>query len=58
MTTTEDEKKRKRSADLERAATLFTAAIASAVAAQGMYVFFNEALGMPVPLLVLCFSFI
>lgn len=58
MTTIEDEDKRKRGAAIERAATLFTAAIASAVAAQGMYVFFNEALGMPVPLLVLCFSFI
>ncbi|WP_433603712.1 hypothetical protein ACQPXH_33170 (plasmid) [Nocardia sp. CA-135953] len=58
MTTIEDEKKRKRGADLERAATLFTAAIASAVAAQGMFVFFSEALGMPTPLLVLCFSFI
>ncbi|PPI89039.1 hypothetical protein [Nocardia nova] len=56
--TEEDEKKRKRSAALERGATLFTAAIASAVAAQGMYVFFSQALGMPTPLLVMCFSFI
>lgn len=56
--TPEDEKKRKRSAALERGATLFTAAIASAVAAQGMYVFFSQALGMPTPLLVMCFSFI
>lgn len=58
MDITEDENKRRRSAALERGATLFTAAIASAVAAQGMYVFFNQALGMPTPLLVLCFSFI
>ncbi|MEU4345443.1 hypothetical protein AB0H00_30030 [Nocardia sp. NPDC023852] len=56
MLTTEDEEKRGVTA--ERAATLFTAAIASAVAAQGMFVFFSEALGMPTPLLVLCFSFI
>lgn len=56
--TAEDENKRRRSAALERGATLFTAAIASAVAAQGMYVFFSQALGMPTPLLVMCFSFI
>ncbi|WP_280393465.1 hypothetical protein [Nocardia wallacei] len=58
MTTTEDETKRKRGAALERAATLLTAAIASAVAAQGMYVFFAEATRMPTPLLLLCFAFI
>ncbi|WP_181724187.1 hypothetical protein [Nocardia gipuzkoensis] len=57
-TTTTEDKKKGGGVTAERAATLFTAAIASAVAAQGMFVFFSEALGMPTPLLVLCFSFI
>ncbi|WP_280406773.1 hypothetical protein [Nocardia carnea] len=42
----------------ERAVTLFTAGIASIVAAQGMYVMFSQALEMPVPLQLLCFAFI
>ncbi|MGV9639303.1 hypothetical protein ACWDO0_34515 [Nocardia rhamnosiphila] len=42
----------------ERGVTLFTAGIASIVAAQGMYVMFSESLEMPVPLQLLCFAFI
>lgn len=42
----------------ERGVTLFTAGIASIVAAQGMYVMFSESLQMPVPLQLLCFAFI
>ncbi|MFI5501151.1 hypothetical protein ACIA5E_19000 [Nocardia asteroides] len=55
MTTTEKEERR---AKAERAVTLFTAGIASVVAAQGMYVMFSESLNMPVPLTLLCFAFI
>ncbi|MBF6284499.1 hypothetical protein REK76_29380 (plasmid) [Nocardia farcinica] len=58
VTITEDAKKKRRGERLERGATLVTAAIASAVAAQGMYVFFHDELHMPGPLLVMCFSFI
>lgn len=63
MTTTAAEelaekKKQKRAAAIERGATLVTAAIASAVAAQGMYVFFHDKLHMPGVLLVMSFSFI
>ncbi|MGV9752667.1 hypothetical protein [Nocardia farcinica] len=42
----------------ERAVTLFTAGIASVVAAQGMYVMFSESLHMHPALQALCFAFI
>ncbi len=42
----------------ERAVTLFTAGIASIVAAQGMYVMFSESLHMHPALQALCFAFI
>ena len=58
MTTTEQEKKEERRAKTERGVTLFTAGIASVVAAQGMYVMFSESLNMPLPLTLLCFAFI
>ncbi|MFI7531645.1 hypothetical protein [Nocardia salmonicida] len=58
MTTTEQTQKEERRAKTERAVTLFTAGIASVVAAQGMYVMFSESLNMPLPLTLLCFAFI
>ncbi|MFG2447560.1 hypothetical protein ACGFQG_32240 [Nocardia fluminea] len=57
----EQEKHRKKEevrAQRERAVTLFTAGIASVVAAQGMYVMFSESLGMAPWLTFICFAFI
>uniref|UniRef100_UPI002455843B hypothetical protein n=1 Tax=Nocardia farcinica TaxID=37329 RepID=UPI002455843B len=50
--------KDQRSAKIERSVTLFTAGIASVVAAQGMYVMFSESLHMHPALQALCFAFI
>ncbi|WP_280476100.1 hypothetical protein [Nocardia farcinica] len=50
--------KDQRSAKIERSVTLFTAGIASIVAAQGMYVMFSESLHMHPALQALCFAFI
>ncbi|MFI2561898.1 hypothetical protein [Nocardia farcinica] len=50
--------KDQRSAKIERGVTLFTAGIASVVAAQGMYVMFSESLHMHPALQALCFAFI
>ncbi|MGV9823374.1 hypothetical protein [Nocardia xishanensis] len=50
--------KEERSAKIERGVTLFTAGIASVVAAQGMYVMFSESLHMHPALQALCFAFI
>ncbi|MGF0320910.1 hypothetical protein [Nocardia fluminea] len=57
MTRTEKEKEA-RGARVERGVTLFTAGIASVVAAQGMYVMFSESLNMHPALTALCFAFI